>query len=109
MASGLGVEKSEVKSPGFVFLHVYNGKSPVYHFDLYRLCSPRDLSGIGFDEFVWDAGAVSVVEWAERAADALPEDRLNIRFIDLGGTKRKIIVTPQGERSRRILKWFSRK
>ena len=49
------------------------------HMDLYRLRPGTDLDSIGFDEYL-QSGALIAIEWAERAADALPPDTLNLHF-----------------------------
>src|SRR3990167_7256380 len=58
--------RSLVKSPTFVIFHIYQADTPIYHFDLYRLETEADLVDIGFDEFLSDRNAISVVEWADR-------------------------------------------
>ena len=109
MAKGLGVAKQEVKSPTFVIFHVYNGKFPVYHFDLYRLENPKELEAIGFDEFVSDAGAISFIEWANHAGSNLPDDLLTVHLKDMGESHREFKMEAQGVRSQKILKAFSKK
>lgn len=90
LARGLGVKNpGEVKSPTFVLLHIYHGRMPIYHFDLYRLERERDLEGIGFDEFVSDRGAVSLIEWADRTPQRIPKDSLWIEIQILGPSLRQ--------------------
>ena len=68
---GYGVSEA-VTSPTFGLVHEYHGKaSLVYHLDLYRLKGPADLANIGWDD-VLGAGAVVLVEWPDRAGDAMP-------------------------------------
>ena len=50
----------------------------VNHYDLYRLKQPREMDELGFDEALED-GAV-LVEWPERAPEALPPDALHVRL-----------------------------
>lgn len=67
IALGLGVQEArEVRSPTFVIFHIYKGRVPLYHFDLYRIEKVSDLEGIGMDEFLADPNAISVIEWADR-------------------------------------------
>jgi hypothetical protein len=67
----------EAPSPTFTLMQVYDGPGyPVVHADFYRLRSGDELAQIGWDEVV--DGAVTLVEWPERAAGALPADRLEI-------------------------------
>ena len=72
IALGLGVRnKRQVHSPTFVIFHIYKGRIPLYHFDLYRLEREADLDAVGFDEFLSDPNAVSVIEWADRIPSVL--------------------------------------
>ena len=64
-------------SPTFTLIQVYDGPGfPVVHADFYRLRGADELAQIGWDEAI--DGAVTMVEWAERAESALPADRLEI-------------------------------
>lgn len=78
IAKGLGIEEEPV-SPTYVIMNVYPGKTPLYHFDLYRVSSAQELEGIGYEEFVYGDG-VCVVEWAERMRDAFPEDAVDVEI-----------------------------
>ncbi len=56
----------------------------LYHLDLYRLDDPEELGDIGWDELIAPTGAVTVVEWPERAGEWLPEryTLVSIAYID---------------------------
>ena len=71
IARGLGIEDEPV-SPTFVIMNAYEGRIPLYHFDLYRVSGADELMGIGADEFLY-GGGVSAVEWAERVEEIFPE------------------------------------
>jgi len=74
-----GDPELEVPSPTFTLMQVYDGlKFPVVHADFYRLSGGYELVELGWDETT--ENAVTLVEWPERADDALKEDRLDIRF-----------------------------
>jgi len=93
LAEGLGLKHPEqVKSPTFVLMHIYKAKTPLYHFDCYRLNSREELENIGFQDFVNDPRAITCVEWAEKAGDLIPEDARPIRFEILGATQRRITI-----------------
>ncbi len=78
---GLGVESErEIKSPTFVILHIYKGRVPLYHFDLYRMENSSDLDSLGLDEFLSDPKAVTVIEWAERIPDISKQAHLKIEL-----------------------------
>src|SRR6478672_7329241 len=69
--AGLG-SSEEVTSPTFVLVHEYSGgRLPVYHFDFYRLENREALARLGFDDYVFGDG-VSLIEWADRYADLIP-------------------------------------
>jgi len=104
LAKGLCVKKpSEVASPSFVMLKIYDGRLPLYHFDLYRLEGPLDVQRIGWDEFVEDGG-VTVIEWPQAAQKLLPVSSLKIRFVILGERERRITVQAAGGRDAHFLK-----
>ena len=72
LARGLGC-RGRVTSPTFTIVNEYNGSTPLFHFDMYRLDSEDALFDIGWDDYL-DRGGVCAVEWSENVADALPAD-----------------------------------
>jgi len=79
LAEGLGYQ-GPVTSPTFTLLHIYEGgRLPLYHFDLYRLASPRELEGLGYEDYFYGDG-VCVVEWAGLAPEYLPPRRICIHL-----------------------------
>ncbi len=83
IAEGLGVTEA-VTSPTFTIVaEHHSGRMPLYHFDVYRLESGRDMLDIGCDEY-FDGGGVSVIEWADKVAEILP-DRTKCIFMDYAG------------------------
>jgi len=92
IAKGLGVKDVQyVNSPTFVIIKEYEGKMPLYHFDLYRLSGPGSLDEICYDEYFYGDG-VSVVEWADKIKSILPKKRLEVRLSVAGENKRKIEI-----------------
>ncbi len=82
---GLGIGE-HVASPTFTILNEYTGgRLPVYHFDFYRIRSPKELDEIGFEEYLYGRG-VSIIEWAEVAADRLPGSRYEV-YLRLGAER----------------------
>lgn len=76
IAQGLGIENA-VTSPTYTILHIYDGRLPLYHFDLYRIEQAEELDEIGFTEYIYGRG-VSIVEWADKFPAALPQERLTV-------------------------------
>ncbi|MCR5176690.1 MAG: tRNA (adenosine(37)-N6)-threonylcarbamoyltransferase complex ATPase subunit type 1 TsaE [Anaerovibrio sp.] len=75
LAKGLGVQ-GDVTSPTFNIMNVYNGRLPIYHFDLYRLEQEYELEDIGFYDYTDQPEGIVVIEWADKFADCLPEDHI---------------------------------
>ena len=68
--AGLGITDTIV-SPSFVLMAEYRGRLPLFHIDLYRLADAAEaLAGGLIDER--QAEGVTLIEWAERLADAMP-------------------------------------
>lgn len=104
LARGLGVPDGDpVNSPTFMLLAEHrHGRVPLFHFDMYRLDSSAGLYDLAFDEYL-DGEGVVVIEWADRIADALPEERLDIALVAETSDSRTIMFTPHGARARQIL------
>ena len=89
LAKGLGSEEV-VTSPTFTLVHEYQrGRLPIYHFDFYRIENLAALQAIGFDEIVFGDG-VSVIEWADRFAEAIPAQARWIKFEIVSEDQRRI-------------------
>ena len=69
MARGLGIT-DRVTSPTFTIVNEYEGALPLFHFDLYRLGGEEELFEIGWEDYL-TRGGICVVEWSERADEAL--------------------------------------
>ena len=79
MCLGLGVHE-HVASPTFTILREYTaGKLKVHHFDFYRIASEREISEIGFEEFVNNDG-ICFIEWADRVQKFLPPNRYDVHL-----------------------------
>jgi tRNA threonylcarbamoyladenosine biosynthesis protein TsaE len=101
IARGLDVQEQYITSPTFTFVNEYQGRVPLYHLDLYRLKGPDELENIGFDDYI-ESDGVTVIEWAERAADELPVESLSVYFSYVGETSREIGFRGEGERYEKL-------
>ena len=90
ICSGLGVEKV-VTSPSFVIINEYPGKFRVYHFDLYRLENVEEFIKLGYEEYFYGSG-ITLIEWAEKIKNFLPEKRIEINLEILSENERRISV-----------------
>lgn len=97
VAMGLEVREQYITSPTFTLVNVYRGRIPFYHIDLYRLKDPAELESVGLDEYV-DSDGAAVIEWAERAEDELPKERLSVYFSSVNERSREIGFLAEGER-----------
>ncbi len=102
IALGLEVREQYITSPTFTFVNEYRGRVPFYHIDLYRLKDPGELENIGFEDYI-DSDGVSVIEWAERAEEELPQERLSVYLSYVNEASREIGFLAEGERYERIL------
>ncbi len=80
LAQGLKINPAKVHSPTFTLMNIYEGKFPLYHFDLYRMDDVREIFNIGYEEFLYGDG-VSVVEWAEKLKALKPHKCIQIKII----------------------------
>lgn len=95
MAEGLGIDHSEVRSPTFTLIHEYAGEIPLYHFDCYRMDSPREALEIGAEEYFYGAG-VSVIEWPERITSLIPPEAVWISIEAPDKKSRKFVIGKRG-------------
>ena len=90
VVDGLG-SSADVTSPTFTILHEYRGggRLPVYHFDLFRVENPQALARLGLDDYFFGDG-ISVIEWADRFPEFVPEQARWIFFDIKSETQRAI-------------------
>jgi tRNA threonylcarbamoyladenosine biosynthesis protein TsaE len=100
IAAGLGVV-DYVTSPTFTLVNEYRparsgAHPPLYHIDLYRTSGAAEALDFGLDEYLGEPG-IAVVEWAERAPEALPTDYLLVK-LEMAGDERRIEVCSSSPR-----------
>jgi tRNA threonylcarbamoyladenosine biosynthesis protein TsaE len=99
--AGLGVTDT-ITSPSFILMAEYAGRLPLFHLDLYRLADATDaLAGGLVDDR--QAGGVTLVEWPDRMAGALPDGRLDVRIDGIGDEPRSIAIRAGTPAYRRYL------
>ncbi len=107
IALGLEVKEQYITSPTFTFVNEYQGRVPFYHIDLYRLKDAGELEGIGFEEYI-DSDGVTVIEWAERAENDLPEECLSVYLNYVNENSREVGFLAEGERYQKLLEELKR-
>jgi len=102
IAQGLNISHTEVNSPTFVFMNIYQGRLPLFHFDLYRLDDIDGIRSIGADEFLYGDG-ISVVEWADRFGVLMPDEYLRVDLNHKKMDERVIQLSAKGSRYQNIV------
>lgn len=85
--SGLGIEPSEVRSPTFSLIQLYEADPPVLHADLYRV---QHMQGIGLEDYL--DSHVCFVEWPDRGSWSPPAFHIRISW---EGEGRRIELTSE--------------
>ena len=75
---GLGVTE-RITSPTFTLVHVYEGRLPIHHLDVYRLEQLSEALDLGLPEML-DEGGVVLIEWGDAILPVLPHDLLEVRL-----------------------------
>jgi len=91
-AKGLGITM-RLLSPTFIIVRRYqmpDNSGFIYHLDLYRMESEKDLLGLGLPEILADPDSIVVIEWAEKMGSLVPQPRIDVYFEVLEDGKHKI-------------------
>ena len=99
IAEGFQAASQEnVTSPTFTLIHEYRGPDVnVYHVDLYRVDTQRELDTLGLDD-LFDENSVVLIEWGEKFERFLRERDVEISIERLGENHRKITLTTEARR-----------
>ena len=101
IACGLGLDDpTAVSSPSFTLVNIYQGRCPIYHVDLYRVQTERDLETVGIDEFLGERG-ITIVEWGERITFPLRND-IVVELEDAGGETRRLRIIKGSSSGKKI-------
>jgi len=95
LAAGLDVAEP-VTSPTYTIVQEYRGRLPLVHVDVYRLDRMHEFDDLAVDE-LGAARGVTVVEWGDVVALALPADHLLVRIeVTDAPDERVIVFEPAG-------------
>lgn len=86
-------DTEEVTSPTFTLVHEYQGtKVKIYHLDLYRLETERELATLGIDEMIAEPDALVLIEWGEKFASVVAMANGEIALENIGGDERLMVI-----------------
>ena len=77
-AAALGVAET-ITSPTFTLVRTYVGKHRLNHLDVFRLERTSEAEDLGLGELLEDG--ITLIEWGDTIAGALPADYLELRFV----------------------------
>ena len=103
IAQGLKIDPVKVNSPTFVLMNAYQGRLPLFHFDLYRLDEPGEILRLDYEEYFYDGG-VTLVEWAPKLGSLCPPEYLRVELVHKGEHKRLLKISAVGERYEGVVK-----
>jgi len=85
--------EEDVTSPTFTLVHEYHGPAAnLYHIDLYRVDTPRQLETLGLDDLI-DENSVLLIEWGEKFLRFVRDRDVEISIERLGESERRIRVS----------------
>ena len=86
-------QPDEVTSPTFTLVHEYQGpKTKVYHLDLYRLETERELATLGLEEMADDPQSVVLIEWGDKFPSVLARADAEVTMTALEGDERALQI-----------------
>lgn len=94
IAEAFGAASAEdVTSPTFTLIHEYRGpNASLFHIDLYRVDTPRELETLGLDDLISE-NSILLVEWGEKFARFQKECDVEIALEPVGEDQRRIRIT----------------
>jgi tRNA threonylcarbamoyladenosine biosynthesis protein TsaE len=95
VAGGLEIDPATVTSPTFVLCQHHFGRRTLYHLDAYRMKDLDEFLELGVEEYFAGPG-ITLIEWAERVADCLPEDHLDVCIEITGPDSRRFDLHATG-------------
>ena len=101
-AAAHGVPRDAATSPTFVRVNEYRGRLPIYHIDAYRLRDEDEFLELGPEEY-FDSAGVTFIEWADRVADCLPAERVEILCEATGENSRRFTLSATSPRLAQVV------
>jgi len=93
IARALGITDT-ITSPTYTIVSEYDGPTPLYHIDAYRLNGDEDFESTGAGELLANGKAIAVIEWSERIPRSIPEGAITVE-IKITGPESRVIRTEE--------------
>src|SRR5262249_32606178 len=85
--------QDDVTSPTFTLIHEYRGPTAtLYHIDLYRVDTQRELETLGLDDLMNDS-SVLLIEWGEKFERFEKDRNFEIGLMRISERERRIRVS----------------
>jgi tRNA threonylcarbamoyladenosine biosynthesis protein TsaE len=85
--------QEDVTSPTFTLVHEYRGpQASLYHIDLYRVDTPRELETLGLDDLISEK-SILLIEWGEKFPRFRDERDVEIALERVSENERKVTVS----------------
>lgn len=81
-----------VTSPTFTLINIYQGQVPIYHIDLYRLNQEEEAYDIGIEDYLPTSDGITILEWADKFPELLPDNCLSIKIDYESNSSRKFEI-----------------
>jgi tRNA threonylcarbamoyladenosine biosynthesis protein TsaE len=92
-ASFEAAAEEDVTSPTFTLVHEYRGpRANLYHIDLYRIDTPRELETLGLDDLRAN-NSILLIEWGEKFPRLIRERDVEIALERDGENARRIRIS----------------
>jgi tRNA threonylcarbamoyladenosine biosynthesis protein TsaE len=96
IAAACGVPREQVVSPTFVLCQQYHGTREINHLDAYRIRDEDEFRALGIEELI-DSNAITIIEWADRVNQVLPDEHVRIEIEVTGPTTRRFVIYAVGK------------
>ena len=92
LCAGLGIKPEKVTSPSYSLVNIYLGNIPIFHVDLFRLNSPKELEDFDRQDLLNDEG-ITIIEWPKLLLNFLSDEPvLNLNFETISYEGRRLIL-----------------
>lgn len=91
IGAGLGIE-DYITSPSYTIINEYNGRLPLYHFDVYRINDMDEMYELGYEDY-FNGRGICVIEWADSIKPLIPKEAIWIELqYNNNENEREIII-----------------